>query len=293
MVRLGWMQDAHIEPNNSSYGVGDALWQDHNTLDHTYNVDDILWTGDQVAPSARQEEVPHVTPEYYERFWGLVEQADNPDLVRYAIPGNHDCPLGMFLESDERAVLRAKIEYDDGVTVLMVNAHTTALSTGSPGNGIGHSYPMASYSDLKWLDEELAAAENRGDAKIVLPHAAPVKFDLSNGSRDLANRSRYIHTDTNSALELMYETCLNQNYFHSEILSNYTDVVVPCSHIYTTGTAQDTFDGVHYLHTAHYWDGGSGGVTSFQTIDATSSGVTVTEIDHSTGSETTVLDVTL
>jgi hypothetical protein len=53
MVRLGWMQDSHInadggsDPSGSSF---DALWQDINTLDHTYNVEDLYFTGDLVAP---------------------------------------------------------------------------------------------------------------------------------------------------------------------------------------------------------------------------------------------------
>lgn len=293
MVKLGWMQDSHINDSGISdrSGVDGAITTDIDTLGNTYGVEDIYWTGDQVAP-ANSGSVPHVDDADFERFWNLVDNATYSDLVRYAIPGNHDTPIQNHLKSDDRAILRARVDYDsEGVTVLLVNTHANGYVSGSPGTtgGTGQTTPNMPYRDLKWLDEQLEDAGN--NAKLILPHAGlfaidsgitfPTTVDTNPTRRVLKNkRGEY------------YEFVENFNQVHATI-QKYDKVVVPVSHLFQQGSGsrgKETVDGVEYVHKNHYWNSNANDASTFGFIDISGSGATVKTVEHSDGTEYTLLD---
>ncbi len=296
MVRLGWMQDSHINDEESSDTSGASysmLYEDIDTLDSFYGVDDIYFTGDLVAPS-KTGQVPHAKPSYFDEFWRLVDQANNPDLVRYATPGNHDVPLGVFLDSDPRCVLRKRIDYpDDGVSVFLVNTHAHGYVTGSPGqsaddqSNIGPDVPLVPYRDLKWLDEQMADAGS--NAKIVLPHAEMVPHGSGIGP-DTGPHGRLQYLSTS---ELNWYEVVRNFHLCEEILSKYNKVVVANSHTRPGGQGSTTINGVDYAWKKHYWGfSDPPSVRTFGYFDVTSSGVTLKTVEHSDGTEYTLLDKT-
>lgn len=288
MVLLGWMSDMHVRPSESDTpsGATTEFQTDYNKLVTTYGTEDVYFTGDQVHP-ASQGEPPHVPKAAYDRFWSLVDGTDDSgDSVRSAIPGNHDIPIQGHLEADERAVLRARVDYpDDNVTVLMVNTQANSFVTGGrvdgDNNATGAAVPRMPYSDIRWMDEQLDDAGS--NAKIILPHA--VMYPTAN--------SAFPEVGYTSGGRV-YHLIENWRAAH-RVLSGYNKVVVPQSHIYSFGSGMEdstTVDGVEYVRTQHYHRGSDDSVHTFGRIDVSGSSVTVTTEEHSDGTEYTNLDKT-
>ena len=292
MVRIGWLSDSHIDPRESKWGAGELLTEDITALFEEYSIDFLFFNGDAVTRGDTFDAVgegatyegdyyEHSTPEFYSRFWELVDQSGYGDRVA-VVPGNHDIPLQYFLESDDRAHLRYKRTYDDGVTVLMVNTAGPGAVNGSVGSGYGWSVGYVPYKDLQWLDRQLAKAGN--DTKIVYFHHHAW---LTPGD-PLASAE----TDTLTQ-DQGYFVCQNYNAIHN-ILSSYNKVICPQGHtpqFRAEGSSQ--VDGVEYLYKKHYYDAQShNGVTTYAYLDTTSEQCTVTTIDHNSDQEKVILDKT-
>lgn len=294
MVKLGWMQDMHIHHDDtfSAPGPRQRFVDDANRLINTHNVEDIYLTGDMVhgRPKGR---VPHTVAEDYDQFWNLVSQTDDPDRFRAAVPGNHEAPLRIYLDSDDRAALRKRVDYaDDGLSVFLVNTSAPSWITGNEdtnagvNTGVGTTVPRMPYADIEWLDEQLADADNQGYAKLILPHGAtyltPPGADEGNG------------TNGNLSPGDVYWVCTNYKHIHS-IISQYSDVAVAFSHLYQFGSGNETsytVDGVDYVSTQHYYNASSDSLTTYGIIDADSGGITITTEQHGSLNTFTPLDAT-
>lgn len=295
MVRLGWFQDAHIRPDRSS-GVPAELAADFDWLVDNRNPEDCYFTGDMVIGAVPDEGVPHTGPEAYDTLWDVVDNdITNSDKLRAAVPGNHEVPIQTFLESDERATLRERIDYDDaGVSVFLVNTQANSFVTGAPGDsgtgnygGTGVTNARMAYRDIKWLEEQMADAGD--NAKLVLPHAAT--YGTAQGVLGNMNNG-YMRNNQE------YWMCLNYEFIH-ETISQFNKVVVPFSHLFQFDTeGSDSHDGVTYAWKKHYFvpDGesasGAEEASTFGQIDIDSTGCTITTIEHSDKTETPVVDVT-
>lgn len=292
MVLLGWMQDMHIheDSTHSSPGADDEFQTDYDKLVDTYTVDDVYLTGDLVhgRPKGRR---PHTLKADYDRFLSLLDgTTDAGGSMRAMIPGNHEVPLQTFLESDDRAVLRKRIDYDTaGVTVLLVNTTATGYVTGNSGSGsdntgVGVTVNRLPYADVQWLDDQLSDAGS--NAKLILPHAAT--YTTPSG----ATKGNGINGDLGP--DSLYWVCTNYERIHS-VISQYNKVVVPFSHLYQFGSGNETsatVDGVDYVSTQHYYDASADAATTFGRIDVDSSSCTITTEEHSDATEYTPLDVT-
>ncbi|NKE37267.1 hypothetical protein GWG54_15860 [Natronococcus sp. JC468] len=288
MVRIGWLSDSHVDPFSSPDvgrtdlpGAGECLTEDIVSLFETYGIEDLFFNGDAVFQSDAfwDSEYEHSWPAFYDRFWELVDNSGYGDNV-VCTPGNHDVPLQYFVESDERAHLKYKKEYDD-VTVLMVNTAGNGWVSGSPEMGYGWTSGYVPYKDLQWLDRELSRAGD--NAKIVyFHHHAWFTPGDPNASSE---------TDSQSASEL-YWVCRNHRAIH-EILSSYDKVVCPQGHTSQTQTeGSSNVDGVEYLYKKHYHHVYDGGVTTYAYLDVDSTGAMVITVDHDTGKENTILNKT-
>lgn len=280
MVRIGWLSDSHIDPTSTA-GAGEKLPQDIRALFETHGIRDLYFNGDAVfkASAFAEGDYAHSTPEFYERFWRLVDQSGHGEKL-VCVPGNHDVPLQYFVESDDRARLRYKQTYEDeGVTVLMMNTAGPGSVSGSQEAGYGWTNGYVPYRDLQWLDDQLDQAGD--NAKVVYFHHHAW---LTPGD-PLASAP----TDTQS-IDQLYWVCRNYRAIH-DILSSYDKVVCPQAH-----TAQfadegsSCVDGVEYLYKKHYYNVRDGGVTTYAYLDVSPERCTVTTVDHDTGRENTILD---
>lgn len=284
MAVIGWLSDSHVDPVNES-GAGQRLTEDIVSLFEEYNVSDLYFNGDAVFKTdsfvddstTEYENYTHSTPAYYDRFWELVDASGYGDRV-VCTPGNHDVPLQLFLDSDDRARLRYKATYD-GVTVLMVNTAGPGWVSGSRQAGYGWTNGYVPYRDLQWLDEELAAAGD--DAKVVyFHHHAWLTPDDPLASAP---------TDSQS-VDQLYWVCRNYRAIH-DVLSSYDKVVCPQGHTAQFASeGSSCVDGVEYLHKKHYYEVRDDGVTTYAFLDVDRDGCTVTTVDHDTGAENVILD---
>jgi hypothetical protein len=287
MVQIGWLSDSHIDPFAESEsngptefpGAGECLTEDITSLFRDYGIQDLYFNGDAVFQSDAFYESPytHSQPGHYDRFWELVDDSGYGDSV-ICSPGNHDVPLQYFVESDERARLQYKKEYDE-VTVLMVNTAGSGWVSGSPESGYGWTTGYVPYSDLQWLDQEL---EKAGDnAKVVYFHHH-AWFTPGDPKASTA-------TDSQSLADL-YWVCRNYNAIH-DILSSYDKVVCPQGHVaQMTSEGSSNVDGVEYLYKKHYYHVFDGGVTTYAYLDVDSTQVTATTVDHNSGKENEILN---
>jgi hypothetical protein len=283
MHRLGWMSDSHIDPTSDA-GAGSGLTDDIVDLFERRDVDHIYFNGDAVfqAGAFSDGEYAHSTPEYYDRFWRLVDNSGYGDRM-VVTPGNHDVPLQYFLESDDRAHLRYKHRYsDDGVTVLMVNTVGPGWVSGGQEAGYGWTNGYVPYKQLRWLDEELAAAGD--DAKLVFFHHHAW---LTPGD-PLASSD----TDTQT-IDQLYWVCRNYRAIHN-VLSSHDKVVCPQAHTAQFATeGSSCVDGVHYLYKKHYYNVRNGGLTTYAYIHANADSCRVTTIDHDTREKNVILETRL
>jgi predicted MPP superfamily phosphohydrolase len=287
MVKIGWMQDAHIRPDGQ--GAQPETWTDFDYLTQTLGVDDVIMTGDMVRPR-NAADIPHTNKTDHEHFWSeFYANVSNPDKLNCAIPGNHEIPIQGHLDADDKAVWKKHIEYStDGVDVLAINTHASGLSTGSPGpkGGPGVGSPRVSAADVEWLDTKLT--ESGSNAKLLLPHASlyPHGANGTVGAGDKAAGSDVAITGNDK-----YWVCQNYRQLQN-IVTSYSKVVHCISHLFQTGEGYTTTNGVYNVYKDHYYDGGSGDVVhTFGLIDISSSGVTVKTIEQDR-TQNTLLDVT-
>lgn len=291
-MRIGWLQDTHTTVAGAdSPGAQEELTDDYNYLDAVKDADIIVHGGDCVHPTDEQRpKDPHTTPPYYERFWELIDAADDPSLFEYAVPGNHDVPLATFVRSDERATLRQRVAYPEhNLSIFYINTHCPGIITGSPGTdsqgGVGTEVARISYRDLQWLDAGLADAESKGHTQLVIGHASPYFLDES-GIPDASS----VSSPSVMPQRSIYMVCSNYNAFHG-VLSQYSNVVVPISHLYQfRSEGSQTIDGVRYVWKYHY----TRNRETFETfgyIDIDGTHATITTVDHQTRNESVILDV--
>lgn len=293
-LRIGWLQDTHTTISGADRpGAQEELTADYNHLAGAKHADIIVHGGDCVHPTDEQRlKDPHTTPAYYERFWELIDAANDPSLFEYAVPGNHDIPLTTFVRSDERATLRQRVEYPNHkLSIFYINTHSPGIVTGSPGTntqgGVGTEVARISYRDLQWLDAGLADAESKDHTQLVIGHASPYFLDDS-GIPDASSVSSPAVMPQTS----MYMVCSNYNAFHG-VLARYSKVVVPISHLYQfTSEGSQTIDGVHYVWKYHYTRNRET-LETFAYIDIDGSHATITTIDHETREESVILDTRL
>lgn len=280
MVRVGWLSDSHIDPTSDA-GAGKGLTEDIATLFRRWNVEHLYFNGDAVfqAGAFSGGDYAHSTPEYYDRFWELVDESGYGDRT-IVTPGNHDVPLQYFVESDDRARLKYKRRYDrEGVTVLMVNTVGPGAVSGSQEAGYGWTNGYVPYEQLEWLDRELSNAGD--DTKLVFFHHHAW---LTPGD-PLASAP----TDTQS-IDQLYWVCRNYRAIH-DILSDHEKVVCPQAHTAQfSDEGSSCVDGVHYLYKKHYFNVRDGGLTTYAYIDANAEGCEVTTVDRNTLEETVILD---
>ncbi|MFC6724584.1 metallophosphoesterase family protein [Halobium palmae] len=280
MVRVGWLSDSHIDPNSDA-GAGSGLTEDVAALFEEWGVEHLYFNGDAVfqAGAFASGGYEHSTPEYYDRFWELVDASGYGDRVTVT-PGNHDVPLQYFVESDERARLQFERTYDrDGVTVLMVNTVGPGAVSGSQEAGYGWTNGYVPYRQLRWLEDELSKAGD--DTKLVFFHHHAW---LTPGD-PLASAA----TDTQS-IEQLYWVCRNYRAIHDR-LSDHDKVVCPQAHTAQfVAEGSSRVDGVEYLYKKHYYNVRDGGLTTYAFIDATEDGCTVTTVDRNTGEQNVILD---
>lgn len=280
MVRVGWLSDSHIDPRSDA-GAGEGLSEDIAELFEMWDIEHLYFNGDAVFQAGGFDSggYAHSTPEYYERFWRLVDESGYGDRVTVT-PGNHDVPLQYFVESDERARLKYEETYDQaGVTVLMVNTVGPGAVSGSQEAGYGWTNGYVPYNQLQWLDEELSKAGD--DTKLVFFHHHAW---LTPGD-PLASSA----TDTQSIDEL-YWVCRNYRAIH-DVLSDYDNVVCPQAHTAQfTDEGSSRVDGVEYLYKKHYYHVRDGGMTTYAFIDATEDHCTVTTVDRNTHEKNVILD---
>ncbi|MGQ4557119.1 metallophosphoesterase [Halobellus sp. GM3] len=286
MVRIGWLSDSHVDPFSSPDvdrtdlpGAGERLTQDIRSLFETYGISDLYFNGDAVfqSDSFWSGNYAHSTPEYYDRFWELVDASGHGDNV-VAAPGNHDTPLQYFVESDDRARLRYKKEYD-GVTVFMMNTAGTGWVSGSADMGYGWTNGYVPYKDLRWLDRELEKAGDNAKVVYFHHHATLTPGDPLASSQ----------TETQELTNL-YWVCRNHSTVH-DILSSYDKVVCPQGHTaQAAAEGSSNVDGVEYLYKKHYYHVYTGEVTTYAFLDVGADGVTVTTVDHNSGEENTILE---
>jgi len=284
MVKLGWMADTHIptqsevDEGGASSGATDKFVTDYNKLVNNQGVDDIYFAGDACHAQGGSP-VPRVDQDEYSVFWDQIAKTDDPDRLKYVVPGNHDIPIQEFVKSEERAVLRERVDYDaDGVSVFVINTHPDGFVTAAPGGG-GVTQPRLAYADLDWLDQQLADAGS--NTKIVIPHAYlyPTIFTTIGGMMTSDKR---------------YQVVSNYLDVH-DVLKQYNKVVVPQAHRYVHSSSDEgstTVDGVHYARTQHYYRESDDSVTTFNWITADSSSCTIMAEEHSDGTTYTDLDVT-
>ncbi len=280
MIRLGWMSDSHIDPESDA-GAGSGLTDDIAGLFERRNVEHIYFNGDAVfqAGAFSGGEYAHSTPEYYDRFWRLVDESGYGESVTVT-PGNHDVPLQYFVESDDRARLRYKRRYPDaGVTVLMVNTVGPGWVSGSQEAGYGWTNGYVPYKQLRWLDEELSAAGD--DAKLVFFHHHAW---LTPGD-PLASAA----TDTQT-IDQLYWVCRNYRAIH-DVLSSHDKVVCPQAHTAQfAAEGSSCVDGVEYLYKKHYYNVRNGGLETYAFVDANRRSCRVTTVDHDTRDENEILE---
>lgn len=260
---------------------------DIDALASTHGAEEIYVMGDLVHPPDSQKgNVPHVTPEAFDEFWSLVNNASNADTVKHALPGNHEPPLGTFLQSDERATLRQKIDLGDA-SVYLMNTAASAAATGSPGQGstqggIGPNTQWVPHGDIKWLDRQLS--EDSNSAKFVAFHAAPYFM----GDANLDAHS----SDGNFRQGNFYDVCLNYQQIHN-VLSSHSNVVAMCGHLYQFNyEGSYNVDGVDYVWKKHYYEEANDSVHTYAYIDIDSTGCTITTVEHSDGATNTILNTT-
>jgi len=288
-MRVGWIQDTHTkaDPTDSAPGAQQQLVDMIDDLG-AKGCDTIIHTGDLVHPELSRD-IPHVTEDEFDRFWSLVDQSSYGDLLEYAVPGNHDIPLQTYLESDERAKLTERVDFDaDGVTIILLNTQATGYTTGSSsagGNqgGAATEIPRVALRDIEWMDEQLA--DSGSNAKLILPHA-PTYF------QETAEYGAVQSNNGTMGGGASYQITWNFNYIH-ETLKQYDKVVEPTSHVYDhTDEGSEQTDGVWYAWKLHTYDHPSDSVQTYAYIDIDSSGCTITTVDYSDGSENVILDTT-
>lgn len=282
MVRIGWLPDPHVHPAEE-VGPGERLTTDIVSLFEEYGIEKLYVNGDLASGHGSFDDsgYEHTPPEYYNRFWKLVDDSGYGDHL-VCTPGNHDVPLQHYLASDDRARLRYK-EVHEGVTVLMVNTVGPGWVSGSPECGYGWTNGYVPYGDLRWLDDELAAAGD--DAKVVYFHHHAW---LTPGD-PLASAP----TDTQS-IDQLYWVCRNYRAIH-DVLSSYENVICPQGHTAQYATeGSSRVDGVEYLYKKHYADirPDTSPVTTYAYLEVDRERCTVTTIDHDSGAENVVLDTT-
>lgn len=282
MVRIGWLSDSHIDPRDPDWGAGELLTADITTLFEKDNVEFLYFNGDAVfqTDSFQQDYYAHSSPEFFERFWELVDKSGHGSKIAVT-PGNHDVPLQYFLESDDRAHLRFKRTYDD-VTVLMVSTVGPGAVNGSRGTGYGWTTGYVPYKELQWLDQELSAAGDKAKVVYFHHHAWLTPGDPLASSE----------TDTLTQKQRYY-VCQNYNSIHNT-LSKYDKVICPQGHTpQTRKEGASEVDGVEYLYKKHYYDvRNHGNVTTYAYLDVTRDDCTVTTIDHETREENVILEKT-
>jgi len=291
MVKIGWMQDTHLSYDNNK----------GNPTDTASNVDSLMtslgcadwWlTGDAIHPNPPENKIPHVPnlEAAYDNLLNVV--SDHYDSLEAILPSHHDAPYQLAVEQDEKIKTWHTKTYDgDGVTTILLDTGGPAHVTGSGGGG-GSTRGGGSGTDNGYvpmrtayrLREELEAAESRGDAKIILPHHLLYPIDNTNlvGS---SPSNKMLHNNT------AYWVVQNSQFVH-DMLSNYSKVVVPQSHLYQfNGEGSYTVDGVTYCYKKHYVNVGTGETYTYGYIDATSSGVDVVTVDQA-GATNTIASVT-
>lgn len=279
MVKLGLISDTHFEEdsNNTNPGPITQFPTDFDDLLSRGCTD--IYHGGDLAARADQSARPHVIPECYDVFYDeVLPNCSDPSALRAVIPGNHDVPLPVFLEADDRHVLRKRIDYDSaGVSVFLLNTQATGYSTGgNPGsrNGaIGPSIPRIPYRDIRWLDEQLADAGD--NAKLIIPHAAPYGVKGGNFGGTPAGNNNLSASKT-------YWTVENGRYFH-EVVSQYSKVTVPYNHIYTFGASDrgaETVDDVEYVQRQHYYHEDDDEAHDYALIDIDSTQVDIDIYSH-------------
>jgi hypothetical protein len=276
MVTLGWMSDAHVNTDGGSApGPGATLTADMDDLFNNKGVSHIYWNGDQVAADDPNRE-PHSIPAYYDEFWSLVDNSAQPSNVT-AIPGNHEAPIQTHVQSDDRAVLRFRDDYDaDNVTVIGMNTAAPGFVTGGGGQGVGWTRGHVPRRDIKWLDDQLADAGT--NAKVVFFHHQP---------QFLNNQVQY--TDNRDYIGNAESYWICQNYKAiTDVLESYNKVVVPTGHIFQfQNDGSETVNGVDYLYKKHYYDTTSDTIYNYAYIDVTSTSATATVVAQD-GTETQI-----
>jgi len=282
MARLGWMSDTHVNTDNErAPGAGTRLTADVVSLFEDYGVEHLYINGDAVAPNNGWQRDVHTKPAYYDEFWRLIDESGYGDCA-ICTPGNHECPLQLFVASDSRARLRYRTEFD-GVTLLMVNTAAPAWVTGGRGAAYGWNNGHVPKTDLAWLDTQLDEAGE--DAKLVFFHHH-AWLTPGDPFASAPAGTRTMHQGN------LYEVCRNYQEIH-RLLSSYEKVVVPQGHTYQfTAEGASNVDGVEYLYKKHYYETVSDTVYSYAFIDIDEAGCTVTTVDHRAGSESVILDKT-
>lgn len=290
MVRIGWLSDSHVDPFSSPDegksdlpGPGDRLTEDIASLFEEYNIEQLYFNGDAVFQSDAffDSGYEHSWPAYYDAFWELVDNSGHGENI-VCTPGNHDVPLQYFIESDDRARLRYKREYEDeGVTVLMMNTAGPGWVSGSPETGYGWSTGYVPYKDLEWLDRNLSEAGD--DTKVVYFHH---HVWFTPGDPKASSDTKSMSTDQ------LYWVCRNYRAIH-DVLSSYNKVVCPQGHTAQfSAEGSSNVDGVEYLYKKHYYHVLNGSVTTYAYIDVSQNGITVTSVDHNSEAENILLDKT-
>lgn len=284
MVRLGWLSDMHFRPPGSERTDAASIFQTNYDDLLSRGVGDIYLTGDLVHPPSSGS-VPHVSTDAYDRVWDTIlgGTSDGGAAVKRAIPGNHDVPIQGFVQSDERAILRERIDYDaDNLSVFLLNTQAASMVTGSPGQkgGVGEAQPWMPRADIEWLQDQLDSLDS-SRAKLLLPHAhlfpGLINPSFFQGAPTLGEEYEYIHNWPMVA----------------DMLKNYNNVVTCSSHGYFTGNKSETrFNGETYVAKEHWSnDSDPANPDDYHYIDIDGSGCQVTAVSQD-GTTNTFVDVT-
>lgn len=287
-MRIGWIQDTHTtaDPNEPAPGAQQELVSMIDDLG-AKGCDTIVHTGDLVHPVASAD-IPHVTEDEFNRFWSLVDQSSYGDLVEYAVPGNHDIPLQTYLESDNRAKLTERIDFDSaGVTMILLNTQATGYTTGSNSpegqGGASTEIPRVPLRDVEWMDEQLTDAGS--NAKLIMPHA-PTYFQENAAYNAVHSQNGTLGQGGS------YQITWNYQYIH-DTLKQYNKVVEPTSHVYDhSDEGSEQANGVWYAWKLHTYDHSTESMQTYAYIDIDSTGCTITTVNYSDGVENIILDTT-
>lgn len=291
--RFGHFADVHHPKPTTSDVVTDL-----DILLNSKNSERIIWGGDQVVGD--EPNVPHTPENQITTFWeDIVEQVSGAIDASYAIGGNHDVPYTYWNKISrqyigDRVGTPQVMRPVDGVTICLINTQGAAAVQGG-GDSIAQNNCYVPYHELEWLNEQLSAADDRNDIKIVIGHA-PVWFSTDsnhytyNPDAPWGDKNFGYMRNTNA-----YDIVSNFNMCRRVLESN-GPVVYLSGHEYQADSEifrdiSNNSDPVYHVWQNHYGQF-SNGSTAFVDADTVTGNVKFVSVEKSTGNETTVMDVT-